>query len=94
MTAFDPQLDIPQELTGVGGPVPVTEFACSAVEPGIDRFGRVSDAKDFPGEVPGAVVPNGGATLPATIAALNDAGIRVVGLFPSGARSGGLAGPS
>ena len=100
VTAFDPGLRIPADVSTASAVVPVADFACSSTEPGDDRFGFVSDSKvQDTNKVVGAVVPSGGATLPATVAALASAGIRVLGVLP-GSSSDGIsaaaepAGPS
>jgi hypothetical protein len=79
VTAFEPQLGIPTELTGTAGvTAPVADFACLDNQ----RFGFVADSTELgSNKVENAVVPKGGATLPTTVAALNAGGIRVLGLF-------------
>ena len=68
MTAFDHALGIPDDVSGTGGTAPASSFACLNNA----RFGFVANSKTSDGNtVDGAVAPNGAATLPATIAALN-----------------------
>lgn len=82
VAAFDPSQPIPATIDGAGGSEPVTAFQC----PFGNRFGFVSDSKNPAlNTVPNAVAPLGSATIPQTIAALNAAGIRVIGLAPDGA---------
>jgi hypothetical protein len=85
VAAFDPVLGIPEMVSGAGGVVPSSDFAC---EP---RFGYVSDAKELAkNTVDGTVVaPSGAATVPDTVAALNEAGIRVLGMVDSGESASG-----
>ncbi len=73
---------IPATITGIGGvTVPAT-----AVESTSGRVGFVSTAVGGPGQGPQpAVVPLGGATVQATVNALNSLGIQVIGMSPYGA---------
>lgn len=75
---------IPDSITGAGGvSEPVSVFACSSTTPGIDRFGFVGDSKSLStNSVAGAVVPSEAGTVQATVSALNDLGIRVIGMGP------------
>ena len=85
VTAFDPGWRFPNEVSGVGDPVPVTEFACSCGR----QNASVSSPIPRPGanQVEGAVVPSGGATLPATVAALTRRHPRAGPVLASGASS-------
>lgn len=86
VAAFDAGTTIPNEIVGTGSTEPVTAFQCPSGLFGSDRFGFVSDSLDVAGNtVTDAVAPLGSATIPATVAALNAAGIRVMGLAPNGA---------
>jgi hypothetical protein len=76
---------VPSTITGTGSSEPFSRFAC-ALSPGLSRFGFVSDAKSLAANtVPNAVVPSGAGPVPAVVAALNAAGIRVLGMAPGGA---------
>lgn len=85
ISAFDPPpATIPEVVSGTGGSEPVEAFACSSTSPGADRFGFVSDSLSGAGNtIAGAVVPRGAGTVPATVAALNSVGIRVLGMGPN-----------
>ncbi len=84
ISPFDSSAPIPATITGTGSVEPTTAFSCSTV-PGVERYGFVSDAlSNNTNTVSGAVAPRGSATLPQSIAALNAAGIRVIGLAPNG----------
>ncbi len=74
-------------ITGAGtSSEPVTAFACTSVSPGTSRFGFASDAKTSTGNtVLGAVAPSDAALVQNTVSALNDLGIRVIGMGPSAA---------
>ena len=52
VAAFDPGAPIPDQLSGAGVSVPVSEFACSSTDPGDNRFGYVSAAKRRPRATP------------------------------------------
>lgn len=69
---------IPDSIEGAGGTVATSAFRCDlSLTP--DRFGPVAVTQDFqPGS--GAVAPLGAATVADTVRALNDLGIRVIGL--------------
>lgn len=95
ISAFDSAAGIPATITGTGGTEPVDEFACSSTSPGADRFGFVSDSLTAAGNtIAGAVVPLGAGTVPGTIAALNAAGIRVLGMGPGAGPAPSGSGPS
>ena len=95
VAAFDPATGIPTTLTGAGVTVPVADVACSSTVPGSNRFGFVSNSKTSAGNtVSGAVAPAGAGTVPATIAALNARGIRVLGMGPSASPQPVGSGPS
>ena len=95
VAAFDAGMGVPPMIVGTGGMVPTADFACTSLTPGIERFGFVSDSKTFAGNtIPGAVVPAGAGTVPATIAALNAAGIRILGMAPFGGPVPAGSGPS
>lgn len=95
IAAFDSPAGVPATITGSGGSEPVDEFACSSTSPGISRFGFVSDSLTAAGNtVAGAVVPLGAGTVPDTIAALNAAGIRVLGMGPDAGPVPSGSGPS
>jgi hypothetical protein len=82
VTAFDPAVGIPVDVSGTGGTAPASSFDCGTNVDN-ERFGFVANAKTLESNtIDGAVAPSGAATLPATIAALNAAGIRVIGLVP------------
>lgn len=86
---------VPATISGTGGTEPVAEFACSSTTPGDSRFGFVSDSKTSAGNtIAGAVVPSGAGTVPATVAALNAAGIRVIGMGPAAGPVPSGSGPS
>ncbi len=94
VAAFDAASGIPVAVVGTGSTEPVSAFACTSTTPGVDRFGYVSDAKSLAANtVAGAVVPAGAGTVPDTVAALNAAGIRVLGMGP-GAGPTAATGPS
>lgn len=79
---------IPDPITGSGSTEPASAFACVTTTPGVARFGYVGDAKTFAANtIAGAVVPSGAGTVPATIAALNAAGIQIIGMGPGAAPS-------
>ena len=83
VSAFPASSPIPATITGAGSSVePVTAFACSSTTPGLSRFGFVSDSKTSPGTVAGEVAPSESATVQAAVTALNDLGIRVLGMGP------------
>lgn len=66
-------------IVGAGATVASSAFSCSS----FGRFGFVSDAaSQAANTVPGAVAPVGAATVPETVRALNEFGIRVLGLGP------------
>ncbi len=74
--------DIPDFITGTGATVPSSTFNCGK------RFGFVSDAESQANNtVLGAEAPRGAATVPETVQALNDLGIRVIGLGTNAAPS-------
>lgn len=82
IAAFDPDEPLPATITGTGSTEPRTAFQCSSFE-GSLRFGFVSDAKNTAGNtVTDAIVPSEAGTVPATIAALNELGVQVIGLGP------------
>ncbi|MEL6430080.1 MAG: hypothetical protein AAFU73_16555 [Planctomycetota bacterium] len=86
VATFDAAIGVPATIDGTGSSEPVSAFACSSTTPGSDRFGFVSDSVNTGGNtIAGAIAPVGSATLPESIAALNAAGIRVIGLAPGGA---------
>jgi len=83
VAAFSADEPIPATIVGSGSEEPTSVYACSL---GLGRFGFVSDSKTSAGNtVVGAVAPAGAGTVPDAIAALNAAGIRVLGLAPGGA---------
>lgn len=85
VSPFDASMPIPTHIVGTGSVEPVTAFACPPTTLGGPRFGFVGDAPDAASNtVAGAVAPAGAATIPMSVAALNAAGIRVVGLAPGG----------
>ncbi len=95
ISAFDAALGVPPTIDGTGGSEPVEEFACSSTAPGTSRFGFVSDSLSSGGNtIAGAVVPSGAGTVPDTIAALNAAGIRVLGMGPGAGPTPSGSGPS
>jgi len=89
IAAFSADEPIPATIVGSGSEEPTSVYACFSTLPGSDRFGFVSDSKTSTGNtVMGAVAPAGAGTVPDTIAALNGAGIRVLGLAPGGFPTG------
>lgn len=84
---------IPASIGGLGGlALPTTAFCTTNTVPSADRrFGFVSNtlARTFPD----ISAPPGAHTVPATVAALNELGIRVIGLSPNGAPTLGTAPP-
>ena len=95
ISAFDPAGPIPATIIGTGSTEAVAEYACSSTTPGIARFGFVSDSLTSAGNtVPGAVVPLGAGTVPATVVALNAEGIRVLGMGPGAGPVMAGTGPS
>ena len=85
IAAFDSTLGIPPSITGTGSTEPTSAYQCSP-SLGFARFGFVSDSLTAAGNtITDAVVPLGAGTVPSTIAALNAAGIRVMGMAPNGA---------
>lgn len=82
VAAFSADEPIPATIVGSGSEEPTSVYACST----LGRFGFVSDSKTTAGNtVVDAVAPSEAGTVPETIAALNAAGIRVLGLAPGGA---------
>jgi len=96
IAAFDPTLGpIPATITGSGGTVPTSAFACQRETPGVSRFGYVSNAKSSSANtIPGAVVPSGAGTVQETVDALNSLGIQVIGLGDRAQAQPNPAGPS
>lgn len=95
VAAFDSATGIPTDITGAGGnTIPTLDLACSST-PGSARFGFVGDSKsEATNTIPNAVAPLGAATVPQTIAALNAAGIRVIGMGPGASPQPVGSGPS
>ena len=86
ISPFDEAEGIPATINGTGSVEPASAFACNSTEPGDTRFGYVGDALTTgDNTVVGAVAPLGAANIPDSIAALNELGIRVIGLAPEGA---------
>jgi hypothetical protein len=81
VAAFDSASGVPATVSGISGvSVPTADLLCNTSE-GFSRFGFVGDAKKrLNNTIANAVVPLGAGTVPQTIAALNAAGIRVIGM--------------
>ncbi len=96
IAAFDPTAGpIPATITGSGGTVPTSAFACQRETAGVSRFGYVSNAKSSGANtIPGAVVPSGAGTVQETVDALNSLGIQVIGLGDRAQAQRDPAGPS
>ena len=72
---------LPAMISGTGGDEAIAEFACESITAGVERFGFVGDAtSEGANTVAGAVAPVGSVTVQQAITALNDLGIRVIGL--------------
>src|SRR5262249_14784837 len=91
-SAFDPALAIPLAIQANGATVPITEFACSSIHPGDNRFGFTSTVKSKGNNDP-TVAPAGAAHVPDVITALNAAAIGVIGVFPKTQGSGEVTPP-
>ena len=85
--AFPAGAPIPSSITSANGDSePTLNFAYSSLTPGDSRTGYVANTTDpATNTVTGAVVPEGGATVQATVNALNALGIRVIGMGPGDA---------
>ena len=92
VSAFDPALAIPLAIQANGATVPITEFACSSIHPGDNRFGFTSTVK-AKGDNDQTVAPAGAAHVPDVIQALNAAAIGVIGVFPKTQGSGEVLAP-
>ena len=91
--AYEAGSSIPVTITGAGGAtVPTSALRCANSG---SRHGYVSNSLSVSGNtVPSAVAPRGAATIPDTVAALNDLGISVIGLAPGGVAIRNPVGPS
>jgi hypothetical protein len=86
---------VPGTVTGAGGAtVPRSALRCSN-SLNVNRFGFVSNSLSRTGNtVANAVVPKGAPTVPETVSALNELGIRVIGLADGGTPIRNPVGPS
>lgn len=86
VAAFDSSKEqpIPEKIISPYTSGDTKDLSCSDIL-GVHRYGFVSDALSVENNtVMDAIVPRGAGTVPKTIHALTDAGIRVIGLVPTG----------
>ena len=95
IAAFAAGTPVPTVISGAGGvTVPTSALRCANAL-GSQRYGFVSNMPSTTGNtVASAVAPVGSATIPRTLAALNELGISVIGLAPGGVAIRNPIGPS